>query len=87
MPNSARVRLRAFGSFEIRVADAAVFSSEIVGTMPTLQKKDHRTAPEYSGDPLCRTLWVESQIPARPGANYNELGRFVRSVSPKKYVK
>lgn len=73
------VRLRAFGTFAIRVIDAATFLREVVGT-------NHRFVVEDVASQL-RDLIVarfadilgESKIPAAElAAGYDELGKFVR---------
>ncbi|MCF3648935.1 SPFH domain-containing protein [Synoicihabitans lomoniglobus] len=78
------VRLRAFGTYGVRVTDPAVFLREIVGT------DGHFTTEEIVGQ--LRNLIVsrfsdaigESRIPVLDmAANYDELGEFVgKKISP-----
>ena len=77
-PEFGPTRLRAFGSFAIRVSDPAVFLRNIVGT-------DHRFSVEDIGEQL-RNLLVarfadvlgESKIPALDlAANQDDLGRYL----------
>ncbi len=74
------VRLRAFGSFAIKVKDPGVLISQIVGT-------DGRFTVEEIGEQLRDLLAArfadvlgESKIPALDlAANYDELGKFITS--------
>lgn len=77
-PEFGPVRVRAFGTYAVRVTDAAVFLREIVGT------DGHFTTDEIVGQ--LRNLIVarfsdvigESRIPVLDmAANYEELGTFV----------
>jgi len=77
-PEFGAVRIRAFGSYEIKVNDPAVFVKEIVGT-------DGRFSTDEITDQL-RNLIIsrfsdivaESKIPVLDmAANYDELGKFI----------
>jgi membrane protease subunit (stomatin/prohibitin family) len=77
-PEFGPTRLRAFGTFAVRVGDPAVFLRNIVGT-------DHRFSVEDIGEQL-RNLLVarfadvlgESKIPALDlAANQDDLGRYL----------
>ena len=77
-PEFGPVRLRAFGTFAIRVKDAGVFIRQIVGT-------DNRFTVDEIGDQL-RDLLVarfgdvlgESKLPVLDMAsNYDEMGKFI----------
>ncbi len=79
-PEFGPVRLRAFGTYAIRVCDSAAFIREIVGT------DGHFTTPEITNH--LRSLVVsrfsdalgESKIPVLDlAANYDELGSFIEA--------
>lgn len=77
-PEFGPVRLRAFGTFAVRVKDAGAFIRQIVGT-------DHRFTVDDIGDQL-RDLLIsrfadvlgESKLPVLDMAsNYDEMGKFI----------
>ncbi|HEV2295576.1 MAG TPA: SPFH domain-containing protein [Tepidisphaeraceae bacterium] len=77
-PEFGPTRLRAFGSFAIKVSDPATFLKQIVGT-------DHRFTVDEIGNQLRDMLTArfadvlgESQIPVLDlASNYDELGKFL----------
>ncbi len=77
-PEFGPTRLRAFGSFAIKVSDPATFLKQVVGT-------DHRLTVEENGNQLRDMLTArfadvlgESKIPVLDlASNYDELGKFL----------
>lgn len=72
------VRLRAFGTYAIRVSDAAAFLRELVGTNPDLRTED--VADQLRNMIVSRFTDIlgESRIPVLDlAANYDELSNFL----------
>lgn len=74
------VRLRAFGTYEIKVGDPGKFIKEVVGTEGTFTTDELHERLRNLIVPRFTDLVGESKIPVLDlAANYNELGDFVRT--------
>lgn len=72
------VRLRAFGTYVMRVKDAGVFVRELVGTNPDFKTEDVVEQLRNMIVSRFTDILGESKIPALDlAANYDELGNFV----------
>lgn len=77
-PEFGAVRLRMFGTYTIRVSDAATFITEVVGTDGTFTTEE--ITEQLRNLIVSRTadLVAESKIPVLDlAANYDELGNFI----------
>ena len=73
------VRIRAFGSYEVRVGDPGKFIKEIVGTEGTVTTDEVEDRLRNLILPRFTDLLGESKIPILDlAANYNELGDFIK---------
>lgn len=77
-PEFGPVRLRAFGTYEVRVADPAAFIREVVGTDGRLTADEITTQLRNHVVSRFSDVLGESRIPVLDlAANYDELGKFL----------
>ena len=78
-PEFGPVRLRAFGTYEVRVGDPAVFIREVVGTEGRMTTDEVHERLRNLIIPRFTDLLGESKIAVLDlAANYNELGDFIK---------
>jgi membrane protease subunit (stomatin/prohibitin family) len=78
-PEFGPVRIRAFGTYEVRVGDPGKFIQEVCGTEGTITTDEVHERLRNLIIPKFTDLVGESKIPVLDlAANYNELGDFIR---------
>ncbi len=77
-PEFGPVRIRAFGTYEVKVGDPGLFIKEVVGTEGTFTTDEVQDRLRNLIIPRFTDLVGESKIPVLDmAANYNELGAYI----------